>query len=66
MRHPGLALLIAKYNFDGDLVLPAVVASVLIGVLVTLPYAYWRRRAGGMSTPPALTAEGSLANPRSP
>ena len=68
MRHPGLALLIAKYNFDGDLVLPAVVASVLIGFLVTLAYAYWRRqrrRAGGLSTPPALATEGSLAPPAS-
>ena len=43
-RHPGLALLIARFNFDGDLVLPAVIASLLIGTLLTLPYAYWRRR----------------------
>ena len=43
-RHPGLALLIARFNFDGDLVLPAVVTSLLIGTLLTLPYAYWRRR----------------------
>jgi predicted Na+-dependent transporter len=43
-RHPGLALLIARFNFAGDLVLPAVVASLLIGTLLTLPYAFWRRR----------------------
>ena len=44
-RHPGLALLIARFNFDGDLVLPAVVISLLIGSLLTLPYAYLRRRS---------------------
>ena len=42
-RNPGLALLIARFNFDGDLVLPAVVASLLIGTMLTLPYLYWRR-----------------------
>jgi len=65
VRHPGLALLIAKYNFDGDLVLPAVVMSLLIGLMVTLGYALWRRRrrAGDAMPSPGLSAETMLAPP---
>ena len=65
VRHPGLALLIAKYNFDGDLVLPAVVASLLIGLLVTLPYAYWRRQRRSAGDVPALAPKATLAPPAS-
>jgi BASS family bile acid:Na+ symporter len=65
VRHPGLALLIAKYNFDGDLVLPAVVMSLLIGLTVTLGYALWRRgrRPDNSPAPPPLSAETLLAPP---
>lgn len=66
VRHPGLALLIARYNFDGGLVLPAVVMSLLIGLTVTLAYAIWRRqrrRAGDSTAPPTLSAETLLAPP---
>ena len=68
VRHPGLALLIAKYNFDGGLVLPAVVMSLLIGLVVTLAYAVWRRqreRADDSLVRPALPAETMLAPPAS-
>lgn len=60
-RHPGLALLIARFNFAGDLVLPAVVASLLIGTMLTLPYAYWRhlqrRRIDTAAMMPELAPE---------
>lgn len=56
-RNPGLALLIARFNFAGDLVLPAVVASLLIGTALTLPYAYWRHRQRRRINASALSAE---------
>jgi bile acid:Na+ symporter, BASS family len=65
-RHPGLALLIARFNFAGDLVLPAVVASLLIGTLLTLSYAYWRRRQRRIDTTsiaPALAPEAPVLLP---
>jgi BASS family bile acid:Na+ symporter len=43
-RHPGLALLIAQSNFASDLALPAVMAGMILGTLLTLPFAFWRRR----------------------
>jgi bile acid:Na+ symporter, BASS family len=45
-RHPGLALLISRCNFDDHLALAAVVSSFLIGTLVTFPYLYWRWQQG--------------------
>lgn len=69
VRHPGLALLIARYNFDGDLVLATVVASFLIGTLVTVPYAYWRRQrrvAEPPSSAPQLAADGPMLVPPAP
>ena len=42
-RHPGLALLVAQSNFGGDLVLPATMVSIVIGMLLTTPFAVWRR-----------------------
>ena len=69
VRHPGLALLIARYNFEGDLVLAAVVASFLIGALVTLPYTFWRwqrRVVSPPSSPPQLAAESPMLAPPAP
>lgn len=43
-RHPGFALLVAQSNFGGDLVLPATMVSVVIGMLLTTPIAFWRSR----------------------
>jgi bile acid:Na+ symporter, BASS family len=61
-RHPGFALVAAHCNFHGDLVLPAVVASFVIGTLVSLPYAFWcrhRRRSTVVSVPiPTPAVEG--------
>ena len=66
-RNPGLALLIARFNFDGDLVLPAVVASLLIGTLLTLPYVYWRRqlrrRLGESPATPPISPETPILAP---
>jgi bile acid:Na+ symporter, BASS family len=64
-RHPGLALLVARYNFDGDLVLPAVIASLFIGTLVTLPYVYWcrQRRLGDLSAGESVPAESPILAP---
>ena len=43
-RHPGLALLIAQSNFATDLALPAVMAAMILGTLLTIPFAFWRWR----------------------
>jgi BASS family bile acid:Na+ symporter len=46
MRHPGVALAIARLNFPEEKLVPAaVVLFILVNVVVTLPYAIWRRRA---------------------
>jgi BASS family bile acid:Na+ symporter len=45
MRHPGIALTIARLNFpETPLVPAAVLLFLLVNVIVTLPYAAWRRR----------------------
>jgi BASS family bile acid:Na+ symporter len=45
MRHPGVALAIARLNFPEDKLVPAaVVLFLLVNVIVTLPYGAWRRR----------------------
>lgn len=45
MRHPGVALAIAKVNFpDEKLVFAAVLLFAVVNVIVTIPYAAWRRR----------------------
>jgi BASS family bile acid:Na+ symporter len=44
-RHPGMALTIAAANFpDQKLVMPAVLLYLLVGAVVTIPYAAWRNR----------------------
>jgi BASS family bile acid:Na+ symporter len=43
-RHPGLALLVAQSNFPDGGVLPAVMVSLVVATLVTMPYALWRQR----------------------
>jgi BASS family bile acid:Na+ symporter len=46
MRHPGVALAIARLNFPGETLVPAaVMLFILVNVIVTLPYAVWSRRA---------------------
>jgi BASS family bile acid:Na+ symporter len=46
MRHPGLALAIARLNFPEEKLVPAaVLLFIVVNVLVTLPYGAWRRRA---------------------
>jgi BASS family bile acid:Na+ symporter len=45
MRHPGVALAIARLNFPEEKLVPAaVVLFVLVNLIVTLPYGAWRRR----------------------
>jgi BASS family bile acid:Na+ symporter len=45
MRHPGVALAIARLNFPEEPLVPAAVALfLLVNVIVTLPYGVWRRR----------------------
>jgi BASS family bile acid:Na+ symporter len=45
MRHPGVALAIAKVNFpDEKLVFAAVLLFAVMNAIVTIPYAAWRRR----------------------
>jgi len=48
MRHPGVALTIARLNFPEEPLVPAaVLLFVLVNVIVTLPYGAWRRRVHG-------------------
>jgi BASS family bile acid:Na+ symporter len=48
MRHPGVALAIAKVNFpDEKLVFAAVLLFAVVNAIVTIPYAAWRRREHG-------------------
>jgi BASS family bile acid:Na+ symporter len=52
MRHPGVALAIARMNFpDEELVPAAVLLFILVNLIVTLPYGVWRRRAHAGHTP---------------
>ena len=44
LRHPGLAMLIAKVTFPGEPVAAVVLASILICSLVSIPYVVWRKR----------------------
>jgi BASS family bile acid:Na+ symporter len=45
MRHPGVALTIARLNFPEEPLVPAaVLLFLLMNVVVTLPYGLWRRR----------------------
>jgi bile acid:Na+ symporter, BASS family len=45
MRHPGVAMAIARLNFPEEpLVSAAVLLFLLVNVIVTLPYGVWRRR----------------------
>jgi bile acid:Na+ symporter, BASS family len=43
-RHPGLALLIAQSNFANGLALPAVLVGMVLGTILTVPFAFWRQR----------------------
>jgi BASS family bile acid:Na+ symporter len=46
MRHPGVALAIARLNFPEERLVPAaVLLFIVVNVIVTLPYGIWRRRA---------------------
>jgi bile acid:Na+ symporter, BASS family len=46
MRHPGVALAIARLNFPEDRLVPAaVLLFIVVNILITLPYGMWRRRA---------------------
>jgi BASS family bile acid:Na+ symporter len=46
MRHPGVALAIARLNFPEDRLVPAaVLLFIIVNMLITLPYGMWRRRA---------------------
>jgi BASS family bile acid:Na+ symporter len=46
MRHPGVALAIARVNFPDEKLVPAaVLLFILVNLIVTLPYGIWRRRA---------------------
>jgi predicted Na+-dependent transporter len=45
MRHPGVAMAIARLNFPEEPLVPAaVLLFLLVNVIVTLPYGVWRRR----------------------
>jgi BASS family bile acid:Na+ symporter len=46
MRHPGVALAIARLNFPDDKLVPAaVLLFIVVNILITLPYGIWRQRA---------------------
>lgn len=62
-RHPGLALLIAQSNFANDLALPAVMLGMILGTLLTLPFAIWRLRPR-TTTDPMELADAPMLAPR--
>lgn len=46
-RHPGLALAVAHLNFpDAKALVPAVLLFLVVNIVVSIPYAAWRKRAG--------------------
>jgi BASS family bile acid:Na+ symporter len=46
MRHPGVALAVARLNFPEERLVPAaVILFLLVNIIMTLPYGAWRRRA---------------------
>ena len=45
LRHPGLALLIAKVEFPGEPVVAVIIAYVLVCILVSIPYTVWQKRS---------------------
>ena len=47
LRHPGLALLVAKVQFPGEPVAAVVLATILIASLVSIPYTVWQKRSSG-------------------
>lgn len=52
-RHPGVALTIAAANFPGQkLVVPALLLYLLVGAILTIPYAAWRNRRAKAAAPP--------------
>lgn len=66
-RQPALALLIAESNFAGDLVLPAVVASFVIGTAVSCWYAYRQRAQTDARAPQtAMTSADAPFSPDAP
>jgi BASS family bile acid:Na+ symporter len=58
LRHPGLAMLVAKVNFPGEPVAAVVLAYMLVAGLASIPYTVWRqrRRAAARRQPPPLLA----------
>lgn len=44
LRHPGLALLIAKVDFPGEPVAAVVFAYLIAGSLASIPYTVWQKR----------------------
>jgi BASS family bile acid:Na+ symporter len=54
MRHPGVALAVARLNFPDERLVPAaVILFLLVNLIVTLPYGAWRRRAHAGRAPAA-------------
>lgn len=54
MRHPGLALLIARIEFPAEYVAPVVLLFLIVGMIVSFPYQMLARRRGVGE--PAVTA----------
>jgi len=55
-RHPGVALAIAQLTFPGEQsVLAALLLYLVAGMIVTLPYVRWRKKALAEGTPLAAT-----------
>ncbi len=62
LRHPGLAMLVAKVNFPGEPVAAVVLAYMLVASLASIPYTVWRKRqraAALLQPPPLLTPTSS-------
>ena len=44
LRHPGLALMIAKVELPGERIVSVVLAYIVIGAIAAIPYTAWRKR----------------------
>ena len=61
LRHPGLALLIAKVDFPGEPVAAVVLACILVAIVASLPYTAWQKRRLAAAGPKADAAPGHRA-----
>lgn len=61
LRHPGLALLIAKVDFPGEPVAAVVLGYILVAMVASIPYTAWQKRRLAAAGPDPNAAPGHRA-----